>query len=308
MWRIVGVGAAWTIAWWLIIGALLAPVVPGGWIAVGVATLLAIAPLLILVRRFRGHYPSAFVRVWVFRPFWYVQLAAPLTALAGLIGVIAGSPFGVATVAGRVALLAVAATFTAAAAAGYVGTRLLRVKALDAWCVDLPAGLEGMRVVQISDLHVGPHTPRRYLARVAAAVQRAGPDLIAVTGDQVDDYPGDVAHFAAAFAALSAPLGVFAVAGNHDVYAGWPEVRSGLEAMGVTVLVNDAVDDRAPNRIGSGLSAREIRPASADPSVAGARSRPTSPARSHACRRTRSPLHWLTTRDCGLRSRNGAST
>jgi predicted MPP superfamily phosphohydrolase len=41
---------------------------------------------------------------------------------------------------------------------------------------------------------------------------------------------------------LSAPLGIFAVAGNHDVYAGWAEVRAGLEAMGITVLVNDAVE------------------------------------------------------------------
>ena len=41
--------------------------------------------------------------------------------------------------------------------------------------------------------------------------------------------PGTSSHFAAAFAGLRAPLGVFAVAGNHDVYAGWAEVRPGLK-------------------------------------------------------------------------------
>ena len=95
--------------------------------------------------------------------------------------------------------------------------------------------------MQISDLHVGPHTPRRYLAAVARAVRDARPDLIAITGDQVDDYARDGAHFAEAFAGLSAPLGVFAIPGNHDVYAGWSAVRAGLEAMGITVLVNDAL-------------------------------------------------------------------
>jgi predicted MPP superfamily phosphohydrolase len=98
-----------------------------------------------------------------------------------------------------------------------------------------------MQIVQISDLHVGPHTSRRHLARIAAAVRDARPDLIAITGDQVDDYAGDVEPFAAAFGGLSAPLGVFAIPGNHDVYAGWPEVRRGMEAMGIRVLVNQSV-------------------------------------------------------------------
>jgi predicted MPP superfamily phosphohydrolase len=89
---------------------------------------------------------------------------------------------------------------------------------------------------------VGPHTSRSYLAAVARKVRDARPDLIAITGDQVDDYARDVVYFAEAFAGLSAPLGVFAVPGNHDVYAGWSAVRAGLEAIGITVLVNDAVE------------------------------------------------------------------
>ncbi len=107
--------------------------------------------------------------------------------------------------------------------------------------------LDGFRIVQVSDVHVGPHTSRRFLARVLTAVERAEPHLIVFTGDQVDDFAGDVVYFGEAFGRLSAPLGVFAVAGNHDVYAGWPEVRRGLEALGLTVLVNDAVEIRYAN-------------------------------------------------------------
>jgi predicted MPP superfamily phosphohydrolase len=124
---------------------------------------------------------------------------------------------------------------------GYVGTRRLLVRHLELSFDDLPAGLDGLRIVQLSDLHVGPHTSRRHLARVAEAVRIAEPDLLALTGDQVDDYERDVEPFAAALGALSAPLGVFAIAGNHDIIAGWDAVRRGLERAGITVLVNRAV-------------------------------------------------------------------
>ncbi len=93
-WRIVAIGAVWTSVWWLIIGALWAPAVPGGWLSLLAAMLVAFAPLLVLVQRFDGVYPSAFTRLFIFRPFWYVQLAALLMAWAGAAGFLAGVPFG----------------------------------------------------------------------------------------------------------------------------------------------------------------------------------------------------------------------
>jgi predicted MPP superfamily phosphohydrolase len=86
---------------------------------------------------------------------------------------------------------------------------------------------------------------------VAQAVRQAAPELIAVTGDIVDDYAGDVAHYAAAFGDLTAPLGVYAIAGNHDVYAGWRSVRERLDALPITTLVNEA---RMVRRDGASLA------------------------------------------------------
>lgn len=103
-----------------------------------------------------------------------------------------------------------ASAFAVAAVFGYLGSRWLQVKEMDAHFSDLPEPLEGMRIVQISDLHLGPHTSRRHLAKVVRKVREARPDLIAITGDQVDDYAGDVAWFAEAFAGLFAPLRVAA--------------------------------------------------------------------------------------------------
>lgn len=232
----------WTAACWLVLGVLLHPVLQGGWLTVLGAAVLCTSPLAGLVRGLgRRTYPSALKRLWLLRPFWYAQLFLPLLALAGLAGALAGLPFGESGTVGRWALALAAAGLAVLGIAGYASTRRLVVRHLDVRFDHLPAGLEGMRIVQISDLHVGPHTSRRHLERVAAAVRDAQPELIAVTGDQVDDYARDVEPFAEAFRGLSAPLGVFAIPGNHDVYAGWPAVRQGLEAMGITVLVNQAI-------------------------------------------------------------------
>ena len=241
-WRFLTILFVWTAACWLVIGGLLHGLLPGGWLTVLGAAVLSTSLLLARFGNLGGAaYPSALRRLWLYRPFWYIQLFVPVLALAGLAGSLTGLPFGASGPVGRWALGIAAAGMGGLALLGYAGTRRLVVRHLDAHVDQLPAGLDGMRIAQISDLHVGPHTSRRHLARIAAAVRDAQPDLIAVTGDQVDDYARDVEPFAAAFGELSAPLGVFAIPGNHDVYAGWPEVHRGLEAMGMTVLVNRAV-------------------------------------------------------------------
>ncbi len=272
MLRIIAIGVTWTSVWWLIVGFFLAPIVPGGWLTIILGALVAVAPLLVLVGRFRGGYPSKFTRLFIFRPFWYLQLATLLMALAGVAGFIVGLPFGAAVAAGRAAVLGVGGCFAVAIVVGYVGSKQLRIKQLNVAFSDLPAALDAMRIAQISDLHVGPHTSRRFLDKVVQSVQSAKPDVIAVTGDQVDDYAGDVKDFAAAFSALSATHGVFAVAGNHDVYAGWRQVRAGLEGMGVTVLVNDAVEiERGGVRFwiaGTGDPAGAVGPIGRDATVA----------------------------------------
>jgi predicted MPP superfamily phosphohydrolase len=230
-------------ACWTVVATLAAPALPGGFGTAAVAwLLLTIVPLgVFIVTRWRGIYPGARVRVWVFRPLWYAQLAVLLLAPVGAAAALAGLPFGHAGAAARGALAVGAGVIASLLVAGYAGSLRLETRRLTVLLPGLPASAEGLRVAQISDLHVGPQTPRRFLGRVAAAVREAGPDLIAVTGDLVDDFPRDVEHYAAALGALEAPLGVYAIPGNHEVYAGWPELRRRLEALPLTLLVNRAV-------------------------------------------------------------------
>lgn len=106
-----------------------------------------------------------------------------------------------------------------------------------------------VRVVQISDLHVGPYTPAARLTRIADEVRRLEPDLVALTGDLLTLRSElDLSGLRDFFARLpSPPLGVWACLGNHDVAAAAP-LRAACEAHAVGLLV-DAFVDLAPLRV-----------------------------------------------------------
>jgi len=232
---------AYQVAAWL---TLLALTVGHPWATVLV--LLACAYVTVpaaLLFRWRGwpFYPGALFRIFIVRGVIYGQLLLPIVAGAALLGILVGALVNAPLAGGRWGAEIAFAIAALTLFAGYIGSRTLAVREIEARIESLPAGLDGLRVVQISDLHVGPQTPRRFLARVRRAVESLHPDLIAVTGDLIDDRHEDVEHYAAAFASLSAPLGVFAVAGNHDVYAGWEAVERELRSRTtMTVLVNES--------------------------------------------------------------------
>jgi len=232
----------WHLCVWAILTLLWAPVLPAGPLPPVLLGVLLAAPMLELMRRFRGGggYPGVAVRVWLLRPFWYGQALAPPVAALGLVAALVGLPFGAAGTAGRWASALAALALAGLAVIGYAGSRRLDVRELEAAWPDLAPELDGLRIAHLSDLHLGPHIPRGWLRRVRAAVVAARPDLVAVTGDLVDDFAPDADVYAAAFGDLDPPLGVWIVPGNHDVYAGWHEVRQRLERLPVHVLVNRA--------------------------------------------------------------------
>lgn len=226
---------------WATIATLAAGLFPG---ALALTVTLAIYTTLPLVAfmRWRGwpFYPGAAFRLLVVRPFWYTQLILPLVAAGGLLGLTAGAPFGHALIAGRIVAGATLAFVCSVLALGYLGARRLVVRHVDATVPGLAPEFDGLRIAQLSDLHVGPHTSRRFLQRVVNATQSLVPDVIAVTGDLIDDRAEDVAVYARALGALQAPLGVYMIPGNHDVYAGWDDVEHNLRSarLGI-VLVNE---------------------------------------------------------------------
>jgi predicted MPP superfamily phosphohydrolase len=179
--------------------------------------------------------------MWIMRPFWYAQLMLPLVTVAGLLGLGAGALVGQPLLGARALAAVVAAIMTGLFIAGYVGSRRLVIHDLEVSLPHLPPSFDGMTIAHISDLHVGPHTPRRRLQRIRTTLDRLAPDVIVVNGDLVDDRWEDVATYAAVFGGMAAPMGVFVTPGNHEIYSGWNAVARELDArqLGV-VLVNEA--------------------------------------------------------------------
>lgn len=227
---------------WATLAVLAASAFRGGaWVVLAIAAYTMI-PLLVFLR-WRGwpFYPGTAFRLLVVRPFWYAQLMLPLVAGAGLLGMLAGLPFGHALFFGRVFAVVVGALVIVLLLAGYLGSRRLVVRHVDVDVPDLPASFDGLRIVQLSDLHIGPHTPRAFIERIVETTRALRPDLLAITGDLIDDRAEDVAVYARTIGALDAPLGVYMIPGNHDVYAGWDEVERSLRAAEIgTLLVNES--------------------------------------------------------------------
>ncbi|WP_166805081.1 metallophosphoesterase [Nitrosococcus wardiae] len=99
----------------------------------------------------------------------------------------------------------------------------------------LPSGA-CLRLIQISDLHLGiVPTPLR-LKRIVALIKAASPDLVVSTGDFTDLRTDQPYSGLSDLAALKAPLGKYAVIGNHECYAGLPRSEQVLQQAGFTVL------------------------------------------------------------------------
>ena len=109
----------------------------------------------------------------------------------------------------------------------------------------LPEGLDGLRIVQISDLHAGPLLQAGQMERWRRLAEEERPELLLVTGDIVDSLPEEAEAFVAAFKGFRAPRGIFAILGNHDYFTDPRPIWKSLEAMGVEFLENrNAVVER----------------------------------------------------------------
>ena len=110
----------------------------------------------------------------------------------------------------------------------------------------LPSSLVGKRLVQLSDVHIGPSVSDAYVRATFERVSALRPDIVVVSGDLISLHPTQQEHAEAIYAELPrGSLGTFATFGNHDYGRDWAEpkvaagLRGALENLGITVLVNE---------------------------------------------------------------------
>jgi uncharacterized protein len=138
---------------------------------------------------------------------------------------------------GAAAVLGVGASGVGLASAlSPVAVRRVRV-AIDR----LAKAKSGYRIVQITDVHVGPTIGREFIEAIVAQINALKPDLVAITGDLVDGSVAELAEHVAPLAHIRARDGVFFVTGNHEYYSGADAWIAHLGTLGIRVLRNEHV-------------------------------------------------------------------
>lgn len=123
----------------------------------------------------------------------------------------------------------------------YEARRTPRRKRVEIPIKNLPASFDGFRIVQITDLHIGPTIKRSFVQSVVDEVLSLKPDLVAVTGDLVDGTVSHLKHDAAPLSGLEAPFGLYFVTGNHEYYSGAEPWVKEIRRLGFNVLLNEHV-------------------------------------------------------------------
>ncbi len=100
----------------------------------------------------------------------------------------------------------------------------------------LPAGRDGTVLVELSDVHLGTLIGKPWMAHLVDRIEAMKPDLIVVDGDLIDGNVARVEPMVPVLRRLSAPLGVWAVTGNHEFYAGLARSVKLFEDAGFHVL------------------------------------------------------------------------
>lgn len=103
---------------------------------------------------------------------------------------------------------------------------------------NLDPRLEGFRIVQISDLHLGPLVSPRSVARLTQQTNALAPDLLAITGDLADGHVESTRSKAERMRPIQARHGTFFVTGNHEYYAGVAAWLPVIRSLGWQVLDN----------------------------------------------------------------------
>ena len=195
-----------------------------------------------------GFISAAFVTL-----FWLVLLRDALLGLALALGLLpAMSEFcgaaARALLSIPVELGMLGASFLIAALGMAFALRVPPVREVRIAMPNLPPELEGLRIAQLSDLHIGSTFGGDWLQKVVDRTNALAPDFTFITGDLADGTPSRIGHHLQPLTDLRARYGVLASPGNHDYYSGlvpWLETWRGW---GLTMLLNDHRDFEVKGR------------------------------------------------------------
>ncbi len=124
--------------------------------------------------------------------------------------------------------------------------RAVRIVRHSVRCPRWPVAARALRIGFVSDLHAGPTTHASQIDEALSHLAREAPDVLLLGGDYVFLSRPPLAVIERAVARVRAPLGAYAVMGNHDLWGDDRAIRATLERAGARVLVNESAALGAP--------------------------------------------------------------
>ncbi|MCP4197597.1 MAG: metallophosphoesterase [Proteobacteria bacterium] len=115
------------------------------------------------------------------------------------------------------------------------------IKNVEVALAKLPKALDGFKIAQITDLHIGMSLGGEWLREIVRKTNALNPDAIVITGDMIDGPPERIIEEVAPIQDLKAPQGVFFVTGNHEYYSDILKWMPLFEKMGLKMLHNELV-------------------------------------------------------------------
>jgi len=119
-----------------------------------------------------------------------------------------------------------------------IETRWIQVTRYEVQLAGLPDSLDGLKVVQLSDVHRSDRTPDSIIEKAVRLANSESPDIIVLTGDFINEGPENPEICAKILSRLKAPKGIYAVLGNHDHWNGQLKITRALESKGIHLLTN----------------------------------------------------------------------
>jgi hypothetical protein len=174
---------------------------------------------------------TTFARLWLVASFFGFLAVESVEAIEWVTNVAARLLRHPGAVAGRVsasrrtffqyaAVVAGGFPFLAATYGFAAGRLNYKIERIDVAVANLPPELDGLRIAQLSDIHIGDYMPPREIARAVDMANALSPDISFVTGDFVSSEGDPLEVCIGELSRLRAPLGVWGCNGNHEIYAG----------------------------------------------------------------------------------------
>ena len=125
---------------------------------------------------------------------------------------------------------------------GYFEARDIRTETLTVKTPKIPAEIGRVRIVQISDVHLGLIVREERLRRILEQVKKANPDIFVSTGDLVDGQIDNLDGLSELMKQINPRYGKFAITGNHEFYAGIEQALDFTRKAGFTILRGERVN------------------------------------------------------------------